>query len=53
MQVHMKKLVEIVKEIDGFKDFMAYCNRNILIIGGLCHYGKRIKGKRVLQAGNS
>lgn len=41
MQTHMKKLVEIVKDIDGFKEEMAYSKENILNLGGLCRYGRR------------
>lgn len=51
MQTHMKKLVEIVKDIDGFKENMAYFPNNILILGGLCHYG-RIKRKGRNTRGN-
>ena len=41
MQVHMKRLVEVVKDIDGFKEEMAYSKENILNLGGLCRYGRR------------
>lgn len=51
MQYHMRRLVEVTKDIDGFKIVMAYFEYNNLILGGLCHYGKRIKGERVLQEG--
>lgn len=47
MQVHMRRLVEVIKDIDGFKEWMVYNSSKKL--GGLCH-GKRIKGERVLQA---
>lgn len=50
MQVHMRRLVEVTKDIDGFKDF---CNNIILKITlkrRYC-YGKRIKRERILQTG--
>lgn len=40
MQTHMKKIVEIVKDIDGFKEELAYFPNNIIKLGGLCHYGR-------------
>lgn len=44
------KLLETIEDIDGFKDF---CNNIILkiILKRRYCYGKRIKGKRVLQTG--
>lgn len=47
MQIHMRRLVEVIKDIDGFKEQMAY--NSYKKTGGLCH-GKRIKGERILQA---
>lgn len=48
MQIHMKKLVEVTKDIDGFKE-----NNNLLLIvniEGEKSYGVRRKRKGVLQA---
>lgn len=50
MQYHFKKLVEIINGIDGFKDLYDNIIPKINRIGEYC-YGKRIKGKRVLQTG--
>ena len=50
MQYHSRKLVEITKDIDGFKEFCDNIIPKINRIGEYC-YGKRIKGKRVLQTG--
>ena len=50
MQFHSRRLVEVLKDIDGFKE---NCNNIILKITlkrRYC-YGKRIKGERVLQTG--
>ena len=44
MQVHMRRLVEVTKDIDGFKENMVY-NYNNNIIGGICHGTE----ERVLQ----
>ena len=44
MQVHMRRLVEVTKDIDGFKEVMVY-NSNNNIMGGLFH-GRR---ERILQ----
>ena len=49
MQVHMRRLVEVLKDIDGFKDFCDNIIPKINRIGEYC-YG-RIKRKRVLQTG--
>ena len=48
MQIHMKKLVEVTKDIDGFKE-----NNNLLLIvniEGEKSYGVRNRSKGVLQA---
>ena len=47
MQVHMRRLVEVTEDIDGFKDIVVY-NFNNNIIGGLCHGTK----ERALQKYN-
>lgn len=50
MQFQMRRLVEVLKDIDGFKE---NCNNIILKITlkrRYC-YGKRIKGERILQTG--
>ena len=52
MQVHMRRLVEVIKDIDGFKDNNDNIILNYFKKGEYC-CGKRIKRKRVLQAGNS
>lgn len=50
MQIHMKRLVEVTEDIDGFKENVAYLNyQNIL--GGLCHEKHNRKG--ILQRQNS
>lgn len=49
MQIHMRRLVEVIKDIDGFKE-LRHDNHTIKFnTGGLCHYGKRIKRERILQ----
>lgn len=48
MQIHMKKLVEVTKDIDGFKDLQHFPNTYISRIGE-CHNG-RVQRKGVLQA---
>ena len=50
MQVHMRRLVEVIKDIDGFKE--SYDNTIPIIIrtGEYCH--GRFKRKRILQTGN-
>lgn len=50
MQVHMRRLVEVIKDIDGFKE--NYDNTIPIIIrtGEYCH--GRFKRKRILQTGN-
>lgn len=50
MQFHMRRLIEVTKDIDGFKDLYDNIIPKINRIGEYC-YGKRIKRKRVLQTG--
>ena len=50
MQVHMRRLVEVTKDIDGFKEKSDNIVPKINKTGEYC-YGKRIKGKRILQTG--
>lgn len=49
MQIHMRRLVEVTKDIDGFKENMAYFNHQN-ILGGLCHEKHHRKG--ILQRKN-
>lgn len=44
MQIHMRRLVEVTKDIDGFK-VKKHNNFTINIKGGLCNGS----GKRILQ----
>lgn len=48
MQFHSRRLVEVLKDIDGFKEKYDNILSSIINKGEFCH-GKRIKGKRVLQ----
>lgn len=48
MQIHMRKLIEVTKDIDGFKEILRFSNVCILRIGE-CSDG-RIKRKGLLQA---
>lgn len=50
MQFHSRRLVEVLKDIDGFKDLYDNIIPKLNRIGAYC-YGKRIKGKRILQTG--
>ena len=49
MQIHMRRLVEVTKDIDGFKEYVAYFNHQN-ILGGLCHEKHNRKG--ILQRKN-
>lgn len=51
MQIHMKKLVEVTKDIDGFKELQRFPNTYISRIGE-CDNGRdgRVQRKGVLQA---
>lgn len=51
MQIHMKKLVEVTKDIDGFKELQHFPNTYISRIGE-CDNGRdgRVQRKGVLQA---
>ena len=49
MQFQMRRLVEVLKDIDGFKDLYDNIIPNFTLKRRYC-YG-RIKGKRVLQTG--
>jgi hypothetical protein len=49
MQFHSRRLVEVTKDIDGFKDLYDNIIPKINRIGEYC-YG-RIKRERVLQTG--
>lgn len=51
MQVHMRRLVEVIKDIDGFKENYNNIILNYYNKGEYC-YGKR-KRKRILQKGYS
>ena len=48
MQIHMKKLVEVTKDIDGFKENNS--TLSIICIKGEESYGVRNRSKGVLQA---
>lgn len=48
MQIHMKKLVEVTKDLDGFKENNNFLSL-ICIEGEKC-YGVRNRSKGVLQA---
>ena len=50
MQIHIRRLVEVTKDIDGFKENVAYFNHQN-ILGGLCHEKHNRKG--ILQRENS
>ena len=49
MQIHMRRLVEVTKDIDGFKEYMAYYSGKNNT-GGLRHH-ERIRKKGILQTG--
>lgn len=49
MQIHMRRLVEVIKDIDGFKEISDNITLKLKPKGEYC-YGKRIKGERILQA---
>lgn len=48
MQIHMKKLIEVTKDIDGFKENNNFLS--LIYIEGEKSYGVRRKRKGVLQA---
>jgi hypothetical protein len=50
MQFHSRRLVEVLKDIDGFKDLYNNIILKITLKRRYC-YGKRIKRKRILQTG--
>lgn len=51
MQYHMRRLVEVTKDIDGFKEKYDNILSSIINKGEFCH-GKRIKQERILQGRN-
>lgn len=52
MQFHMRRLVEVTKDIDGFKVCKCDFGTNVFIDAEGLRCGARIKGKRVLQTDN-
>lgn len=51
MQVHMRRLVEVTKDLDGFKENHDNIVSNVNLIGEYC-YG-RIRRKRILSTSHS
>ena len=51
MQFHSRRLVEVLKDIDGFKDLYDNIIPNFTLKRRYCYGKPRIKRKRVLQTG--
>ena len=51
MQFQMRRLVEVLKDIDGFKDLYDNIIPKLNRIGEYCYGKPRIERKRVLQTG--
>ena len=51
MQFHSRRLVEVTKDIDGFKEKIDNIIPKYNRIGEYCHGQKHRKRKRVLQTG--
>ena len=51
MQFQMRRLVEVLKDIDGFKDLYDNIIPNFTLKRRYCYGKPRIKRKRVLQTG--
>lgn len=51
MQVHMRRLVEVLKDIDGFKELFDNIIPKLNRIGEYCYGQNHRKRKRVLQTG--
>lgn len=51
MQVHMRRLVEVTKDIDGFKELYSNIIPKYNRIGEYCYGQEQRKRKGILQTG--